>query len=183
MRIGEPSGGERDRVFKNHKKKSRPVDKEFSSSSRGKIGMPAFNQTVYNRMAKRGADMTSQRSLRRLGNRSFQANQGTLGKGQWQNKDAMRGQWGDNPQGGAGRPNVGGPPQGGGGRHPSSGNYSYNEDNPTFLAKSATTPKWKQQRQNAAQYNQPQQAAANPFMPGGQGGQGGKQDIFGGQGQ
>lgn len=49
-----------------------------------------INQNVYNRMAARGVDFNDPRVMRRLHNRSFQANQGTLAKGQWTNKPAMR---------------------------------------------------------------------------------------------
>jgi hypothetical protein len=49
-----------------------------------------INQNVYNRMAARGVNFNDPRVMRRLHNRSFQANQGTLAKGQWTNKPAMR---------------------------------------------------------------------------------------------
>jgi len=115
--------------------------------------MPAFNQNVYNRMAKRGVDMNSKRAQRRLGNRSFQANQGTLKKGSWTNKDQMQAQW----------PQAGGPggvsPKGtglgsAGGGQPGGSRGGGGGAGPTLQAAAATMPRWQQQRQNAQMYGQ-----------------------------
>lgn len=129
--------------------------------------MPAYNQNVYQRMLSRGANFNDPRVQRRLGNRSFQANQGTLAKGQWSNQDAMKAQW---PQqaaqrpapgpGGGVRPNAN-PNRGGGG----------NPGSPTLQAASAAMPQWKQQKSNAAQFGGA--AMARPQLGGPQGGKGG----------
>lgn len=73
--------------------------------------MPAFNQNVYNRMLARGKDMSDPRIQRRLANRSFQANQGTLKKGSWTNQEQM--QQVNQPQPQQGYPSQAQPPAGG----------------------------------------------------------------------
>jgi hypothetical protein len=120
--------------------------------------MPAYNRNVYQRMQKRGADFTDPRVMRRLGNRSFQANQGTLAKGQWTNKDQMRAQW---PQQQPQRQFA--PPGPGSGGVGDGGRPGPDRQEPTFSAKGAATPKWKQQKANAAQFGG--NAMARPQMP------------------
>jgi hypothetical protein len=95
-----------------------------------------INQNVYNRMQRRGADFNDPRVWRRLQNRSFQADQGTLKKGSWTNKDAMRGAYEPLP----GQPQPSQPQRG----RPDGSN----SPTQTLASMGASVPMWKQQRMN-----------------------------------